>query len=131
MHTLAECQVYRSWLQHEAFAQSKRHDFLALPELDVVTSELTRFALASLDQPTSDEEQGSSAAVKQVLVLVGERGSGKSSVLAQWAHHFRLEYNFLPVFTHHIESGAPADDVRVLMRRCVAFFSDQLVFNFG
>lgn len=120
-----------SWLQHEDFAQSKRQEFVALPEHDSVTSALTKFALTALDQPIKKQEIELDGEVKQILVLVGDRGSGKSTLLAQWSHDFRLEYNFLPLFTHHVESGTPADDVRAMMRRCVAFFSDQLIQNFG
>ena len=50
---------------------------------------------------------------------MGERGCGKTSLLANWIKEFAEERPDIKVFSHFIGSSAISIDVAALMRRCV------------
>ncbi len=54
-----------------------------------------------------------------VLALVGERGSGKTSILANWLRDFQERYcGKVKVVSHFVGSSAHSTDVVALMKRC-------------
>ena len=73
------------------------------------------------------------AKYQSILALVGDRGSGKSSFIAHWVQEFKRDYSFLNVVTHYVESsaGAGGDSVVAMLKRCMAFLSNQLQQNYG
>lgn len=68
---------------------------------------------------------------QSILALVGDRGSGKSSFIAHWVAEFQHEYSFLKVVTHYVESSPQAGQVIAMLKRCMAYLSNQLQYNYG
>jgi nephrocystin-3 len=94
-----------SWIDeeragHAAFAQSRRKGYVANPSLVDTMN-------AHLEQPES------------VLILTGESGSGKSSLLAHWAETLRNRDSKLFVIEHYVGVTAASTDPDTLMRRIV------------
>ncbi len=95
----------RSWLDeeragHAAFAQSRRKGYV--PNPTVVDS-----MNSHLDRP------------EPVLVITGESGSGKSSLLSYWAESLRQQDPKLFIVEHYIGVTAASTDPDTLMRRIV------------
>lgn len=51
-------------------------------------------------------------------MLVGERGCGKTSGVANWVKEFSDENPGVKIYAHYVGSGALSGDVGALMRRC-------------
>ena len=52
-----------------------------------------------------------------ILTLVGERGCGKTAIVANWVKHFRKEYPRLKVISHFVGSSALSADITSFLRR--------------
>ena len=52
-----------------------------------------------------------------MLLLVGERGCGKSSVIANWYRNFEGSHPEVTVITHFVGSSAHSTDLHSVMRR--------------
>ena len=55
---------------------------------------------------------------QSVLMLVGERGCGKTAVLANWVKQFCEQHSGITVFSHYVGSSTVSVDVGALLRRC-------------
>ncbi len=100
-----------SWIDeeragHAAFAQSRRKGYVANPSLVDTMN-------AHLEQPQS------------VLILTGESGSGKSSLLAHWAESLRNRDSNLFIIEHYVGVTAASTDPDTLMRRIVTEIRDR------
>ena len=82
---------------------------------------------------SANDDAAAPAKYQSILALVGDRGSGKSSFIAHWVQEFKRDYSFLNVVTHYVESsaGAGGDSVVAMLKRCMAFLSNQLQQNYG
>ena len=82
---------------------------------------------------SANDDAAAAAKYQSILALVGDRGSGKSSFIAHWVQEFKRDYSFLNVVTHYVESsaGAGGDSVVAMLKRCMAFLSNQLQQNYG
>ena len=95
----------QSWLEeeragHAAFAQSRRKGYVANP---TVIDSLN----AHLEQP------------EPVLVVTGESGAGKSSLLSYWGESLRKRDPNLFIVEHYIGVTAASTDPDTVMRRIV------------
>ena len=61
---------------------------------------------------------------KSVLLLTGDRGCGKTSVLANWVQEFSTR-DEPKVFAHYVGSSALSFDVMCFMRRCTVEMRDK------
>lgn len=84
-------------MKHEAFAVSRRHAYL--PNQDY---------MERLDAFAKSEEAP--------LIIFAESGSGKSSLVAYWAAHYREQRPETAVIEHYIGIGAGATDHFGIMR---------------
>lgn len=94
-----------SWLVreragHEAFALSRRHAYVE-----------NERALARLDRHVHGSDSNSP------LIVTGESGSGKSSLLASWSERFRKAHPDAFIVTHYVGSTPLSGDHIGLMRR--------------
>ena len=55
---------------------------------------------------------------QSVLTLVGDRGCGKTAVVANWIKAFSEENPSITVFSHYVGSSCVSVDVGHLLRRC-------------
>lgn len=58
------------------------------------------------------------ALYQSILLLTGDRGCGKTSVLSNWVKEFQGEETDVKVFSHYVGSSARSTDVITFMRRC-------------
>lgn len=53
------------------------------------------------------------------MVLLGDRGSGKTAILANWVKEFAEDHLEMQVATHFVGASALSTDVGVLMRNFI------------
>ena len=61
---------------------------------------------------------------KSVMLVTGDRGCGKTSVLANWVQEFSSRED-LKVFAHYVGSSALSFDIMCFMRRCTVEMRDK------
>ncbi len=86
---------------HEAFAETRRRTYIGRPEY-----------FARLDSHAS--------AAGGPLALLGESGSGKSALIANWIEHWRAEHPRDFIFQHYIGGTPDSADHYRLMARLIA-----------
>ncbi|XP_013385421.1 TPR repeat-containing protein DDB_G0287407 isoform X2 [Lingula anatina] len=136
---------FREWMAHEAFAESRRHVFVSTQDLEGVKTDLTDFAEKAAEDQQVDfmenfqlekknnhryhvyQQQSFSALRKRkpqaisyqsLLLLVGERGCGKTSVLSNWVKGFSKDHPDIKVIAHYVGSNSSSTDIASFMRRC-------------
>lgn len=99
----------REALGHAAYARSRERVHIGRPEY---FARLDAHAAADDDQP---------------LVILGESGSGKSALLANWAARYRHAHPEALVLEHYIGASPPASaDWAAMLRRILGEFKRQL-----
>lgn len=83
----APSALERKRSDQEAYALTRRRIYIPRPE-----------NLARLDEHVNSENQP--------LIITGESGSGKSSLLAYWAHQFRLKNKDSFLIQHYVGAGS-------------------------
>ncbi len=53
-----------------------------------------------------------------ILTLVGDRGCGKTAVVANWVQRFSEEHADVTVFAHYVGASCVSVDVGHILRRC-------------
>ncbi len=86
---------------HESFAETRRRTYIGRREY-----------FARLDAHAADNGEP--------LVLLGESGSGKSALLANWIEHYRAEHSGDFIFQHYIGGTPDSTDHYRLMARFIA-----------
>ena len=56
---------------------------------------------------------------KSILAVRGERGSGKSSLLANWVKVFSAENPEVKVISHFVGASGRSRDITTFLRHCV------------
>ncbi len=90
---------WEGW-DHEAFAETRRHTYIGRPDY-----------FEALDRHVLSDGNP--------LVLLGELGSGKSALLANWVAYWRDHHPGDFIFQHYIGSTSDSTDHWRLMRRIV------------
>ena len=85
-------------LEHEAFAAVRRYVYIGRQKY-----------FDRLDAHVSSDEPP--------LVLLGESGSGKSALLANWAFNYQKTYPLIPLIQHYIGSSPYSTDWASMIRR--------------
>ncbi|XP_041350097.1 uncharacterized protein LOC121369221 [Gigantopelta aegis] len=133
-----ETEKYREWLVQESFAESRRQVYVSSPDNNVVMSRMTRFAMKAVDDATQEMSEpvfskyrtstsflstgsrlGSLVKYKSVLCLSGERGAGKSSIIAQWLDEFDDTSLPLQLVHHFVGCSSHSTDITVFLERCI------------
>ena len=56
---------------------------------------------------------------------MGERGSGKTALVANWVKDFKEEHGHdVKMFSHYVGSSAQSADIMSLLRRCTVSMRD-------
>ena len=107
--------LFNEWTAHEAFAQSRRLTFVVTPELREVIGKLNSHVAKA------HRSNGStSLSAWPILVLAGERGSGKSAVLANWSKSLSADDPDIHIVSHYVCSSSSSASVLGFMRHCIA-----------
>jgi nephrocystin-3 len=101
----------REAMDHDAYARSRERVYIGRPEYFV---RLDAHAEGGGDQP---------------LVILGESGSGKSALLANWTARYRRAHPDALVLEHHIGATPSGADWAALLRRIMGEFKRQLGFQ--
>ncbi|NTV47776.1 MAG: DUF4062 domain-containing protein, partial [Chlorobiales bacterium] len=98
----------REAMDHAAYARSRQRVYIGRPE-----------SLAKLDAHASGTGN-------QPLVILGESGSGKSALLANWAARYRKSNPDALVLEHYIGATPASADWAAMLRRIMAEFKERL-----
>ncbi|MFH2057647.1 MAG: tetratricopeptide repeat protein [Pseudomonadota bacterium] len=96
----------RDRLDHEVFAESRAKVYIGRSQY-----------FDRLD----DHAQGTG----QLLVVLGESGSGKSALLANWIAHYQKKYPDTFLLTHFIGSSTDSTDTIAMLRRIMQEIKDR------
>lgn len=130
-----DSEVFRQWSAHEAFAMAKRQVFVRTPRIREIIEVLNLHAeveqgikrRSSMVVPTavlgtfmtslpgSDKE-----VLPPVLVLAGESGCGKSTVVAYWLKQFTSSHAQVVTIPHFVGCNLGSTDIANFMRRCTS-----------
>lgn len=132
---------YTQWAARQALLTQLRANFVSSPAIESVLLQLTEFALSSYDEPpqlsetdfrdtASIHSQSASVIFRQkpqvvtahyqsILLLSGDRGAGKSVLLARWLREFTEENPDL-FLIHCFVGTSPAErDIAAYLRCCI------------
>ena len=98
----------REALDHEAYAQSRARVYIGRPE--------------SFDRLDAHAQGGG----EQPLVILGESGSGKSALLANWAKRYREQHPEVLLLQHYIGATPYSADWAAMLRRIMGEFKWKL-----
>ena len=98
----------REAMDHEAYAQSRERVYIGRPEY---FTRLDAHADGGGDQP---------------LVILGEPGSGKSALLANWVARYRQQHPDALVLQHYIGATPYSTDWAAMLRRLMGEFKRRL-----
>ena len=118
-----QLELFREWALHESFAETRRRAFVQTKEIERihnVLSERVRDVCFAGDNDDDDDNDETTVADgrRQLIVLVGERGSGKTSVAANWIRNVDLPN--VATVAHYVGGSAGSSDVVRFMRYCTA-----------
>ncbi len=100
--------LQREALDHAAYARSRERVYIGRPEY---FARLDAHAVGRGDQP---------------LVILGESGSGKSALLANWVARYRQAHPETFVLEHYIGATPASADWAAMLRRILREFKQQL-----
>ena len=101
-------QLTREALDHAAYARSRERVYIGRPEY---FARLDTHVAGTGDQP---------------LVILGESGSGKSALIANWAAHYRKANPDVFVLEHYIGATPASADWAAMLRRIMGEFKERL-----
>ncbi|XP_033647263.1 uncharacterized protein LOC117306832 [Asterias rubens] len=124
-------ELFREWAAHEAYAETRRRVFIQTPNIYDLYEKLDDQGVKALNDDTQEGRNTLQPVVStaprgkqpeqhqsiSILTLVGERGCGKTAIVANWVKHFRTEYPGLKVISHFVGSSALSADITSFLRR--------------
>jgi tetratricopeptide (TPR) repeat protein len=118
----------REAAEHDAFGRSRLGVYIGRPDY---FDRLDAFANTSPqrqqgDAPTSPQRQQGEAGPGVGLLVLGESGSGKSALLANWLHRYRSEHPDEVVLYHAIGATPQSADGSAMLRRLLGEFRRRL-----
>ncbi|KAF6122393.1 hypothetical protein HJG60_019718 [Phyllostomus discolor] len=106
---------------HEEFTEKCQQVFVASKESHRMFEILERFALKELEFDSDNAAAGSSldsvlgqhspSSSKSILLLSGERGCGKSTLIANWVNYFKKKYPNILMVPHFVGSTCESSDI--------------------
>lgn len=103
--------LFREWAAHESFAETRRRAFTQTPQISSVCDNLTRCVNSLCDGDGKKH---------QVIVLTGERGCGKTSVVANWMKAVAGQAPEMAFVANYVGSSAASSDIFGFLRYCTA-----------
>ncbi|MGH0115674.1 UNVERIFIED_CONTAM: hypothetical protein FKN15_037997 [Acipenser sinensis] len=127
-HELSLERVY-----HEAFADSICKLFVPSLEYWQIFETLNSFVLSTTSnmkthcgfpEGTSEvkksrQQYETEHEQKAILLLFGDRGCGKSSMVSSWLKSFRQNHPSQLVISHYVGTSSASTDIRSFLRRCI------------
>ncbi|XP_030070830.1 putative tetratricopeptide repeat protein 41 [Microcaecilia unicolor] len=118
---------------HEAFAENLRKVFVPSKESKKIFELLDIFVMGNIKNEndylseiqtvnafhTSVSSSKKIAANKSVLLLCGDRGCGKSSLIAVWVKAFKQKHPTTVILPYYVGSSGCGDDIMSFMRHCI------------
>ncbi|XP_046333250.2 tetratricopeptide repeat protein 41-like [Haliotis rufescens] len=133
-----DTEEYTEWMSQESFAENLRQKFIASSTSDTIMDHLTDFALSALEEVSMDMEvetfskyraYSASRALrkrkeepckrKSLMILSGERGSGKSALVAKWLKVFHEDNPEVKVIHHFVGCSAHSTDITIFLTHCI------------
>ena len=105
--------LFTEWAAHESFAETRRRAFTQTSHISSICDNLTHYVITLCD----GDEEGKR---KQVIVLAGERGCGKTSVVANWMKAVAGQAPEIAFVAHYVGSSAASSDILGFLRYCTA-----------
>ncbi|XP_060050282.1 putative tetratricopeptide repeat protein 41 isoform X2 [Erinaceus europaeus] len=112
-------------LFHKEFTEKCKEVFVASKESSKTFEILGKFALEVVKSDLSKEAAGSSfesilrenssPTYKSILLLSGDRGCGKSTLIASWVNHFQRSHPDALVIPHFVGSTCESSDLMSVM----------------
>ncbi|XP_062971589.1 putative tetratricopeptide repeat protein 41 [Cynocephalus volans] len=106
---------------HEEFTEKCKQVFVISKESNRIFEILERFALKDVEVDVNDAAAGSRfdsvlrtnplPAYKSILLLSGERGCGKSTLIATWVNYFKKKYPSALMVPHFVGSTCESSDI--------------------
>ncbi|XP_076469165.1 uncharacterized protein LOC143299693 [Babylonia areolata] len=130
-----DTEHYQQWVSREALLTRLRRDFVPSQDMENVMTKLSQFVLSAIDDQPKEantelpDAQKSAADIfrqkpspplpyQTIAVLNGDRGVGKSTLLAQWLAEFADENPGLFLIHHFIGAATGDNDIAAFLRRC-------------
>ncbi|XP_055881613.1 putative tetratricopeptide repeat protein 41 isoform X2 [Biomphalaria glabrata] len=130
-----ETKQHKEWLAQECFSNCHVENFVASEELEHVFQQLTDFVLNSGEHKTdlnknivlhsslvsSNENKRFSQTESNtnVILLVGERGIGKSTLVAQWLKLLKDEGSNTFVVSHFVSASCHSSSIKNFIRQSI------------
>nr|XP_022299793.1 uncharacterized protein LOC111108304 isoform X1 [Crassostrea virginica] len=131
-----ESEEYSEWVANEVFADSRRQVFVTSVELNQLKQKMTSFALEVLDETLFETEEKmvekpysilnvlkkkepEEARYKSIMVVHGDRGSGKSTLISNWIQKFKVENPDVKVLCQYVGCSGRSSDISVFLRQCI------------
>ncbi|VDI72723.1 Hypothetical predicted protein [Mytilus galloprovincialis] len=130
-------EEYRDWAANETFAEVRRQVFITSPATKTAMEKMTEFALTALDEPSFEPEAELSKLrthtltkmlkkkksveikYKSILSVYGDRGCGKSTLIANWIKKFKSENPEIKVIHQYTGSCSKNTDIAYFLRQCI------------
>ncbi|XP_037016154.2 putative tetratricopeptide repeat protein 41 [Artibeus jamaicensis] len=106
---------------HEEFTEKSQQVFVASKESNTAFEILERFALKDLEFDPDNAAAGSRSdsvlrihspsSSESILLLSGERGCGKSTLIASWVNRFKKKYPNIPMIPYFVGSTCESSDI--------------------
>ncbi|XP_048741170.2 uncharacterized protein LOC125655060 isoform X3 [Ostrea edulis] len=131
-----QSEEYCEWVANEVFADSRRQVFVTSVELNRLREKMTSFALEVLDENVYEPEEKMverpysilnvlkkkeqvEARYKSIMVVHGDRGSGKSTLISNWIQKFKVEYRDVKVICQYVGCSGRSADISIFLRHCI------------
>lgn len=59
------------------------------------------------------------ARYKSIMVVHGDRGSGKSTLISNWIQKFKVEYRDVKVICQYVGCSGRSADISIFLRHCI------------
>ncbi|XP_058164626.1 putative tetratricopeptide repeat protein 41 [Dasypus novemcinctus] len=123
---------------HEAFTEKSKQVFVISKESNRTFEILERFALKDVEFDFNNAATGSSLdsvlrikplpTYKSILLLSGERGCGKSTLIANWVNYFKKKHPNILLIPHFVGSTCESSDIMSVIH----YFITELQYkNYG
>ncbi|XP_062515813.1 tetratricopeptide repeat protein 41-like [Corticium candelabrum] len=106
-----EGDLFREWAAHESFAETRRRAFAQTPHISRISENLTHYVARLSDGKETKT---------QVVVVEGERGCGKTSVVANWMKAIAGSAPEIAFLSYYVGSSAASSDILSFLRYCTA-----------